>query len=243
MNNIIFNKNEQMKKILVFTGAGVSAESGIKTFRDYNGLWNDYCVEDVATPEAFQRNPELVLDFYNMRRRELLNVQPNDAHRLIAQLELNYDVTVITQNVDDLHERAGSKKVKHLHGELLKVRSTINPTDIKYWDKDLNLGYRCELGGQLRPHIVWFGEMLDEKLLQYAREMASQADYCIVVGTSLQVFPAAEIPYYTSDQCIVFAVDPNMNDIQLDFPENRLVRITQNATIGMLEVHRYLKKL
>lgn len=175
--------------IVFITGAGMSQESGISTFRDSNGLWENHRIEDVASPIGFKRNPKMVLDFYNARRKQLFEVEPNQGHKLIASLEKDFKVSVITQNVDDLHERAGSNNVLHLHGELRKVRSTLNERLIYHWDKDLNLGDKCEKGSQLRPHIVWFGEMVPE--IENALKIVKQADLLVVVGTSLQVYPAA----------------------------------------------------
>lgn len=195
-------------KIIVFTGAGVSAESGIKTFRDSDGLWEQYKIEDVATPQAFERNPKLVLDFYNERRKQVLHAQPNAAHYAIADLESKYEVQVITQNIDDLHERAGSKKVLHLHGEILKARST---SDVSYVTKikgnELNLGDLCPKGAQLRPHIVWFGELVP--MMDLACEMATEATIFIVVGTSLNVYPAANLLNFAPLDCPIYLVDPN----------------------------------
>jgi len=195
-----------MKKIVVLTGAGISAESGIKTFRDSDGLWENHRIEDVATPEGWFKNPELVLEFYNQRRAQLLEVQPNDGHRALADLEKNFEVHVVTQNVDDLHERAGSTRVLHLHGELRKVRSTRYPDLIYDWDKDLKMGDNCERGAQLRPHIVWFGEAVP--MLEPAADLASEADIFIIVGTSLQVYPAASLMVYASRHIPFFYVDP-----------------------------------
>lgn len=197
-----------MKKIVVFTGAGVSAESGIKTFRDSNGLWEEHRIEDVATPEAWHRNPDLVQSFYNARRKQLLEVLPNEAHLAIAKLAHHYYVQVITQNVDDLHERAGSKNVLHLHGELRKSRSTINPNlvyDIPGWE--LRMGDTCEMGAQLRPHIVWFGEAVP--LMEYAIIQAQDATVFIVIGSSLEVYPAASLIEFAPEDCIKFFIDPN----------------------------------
>ena len=161
------------KKLVVLSGAGISAESGISTFRDSNGLWENHRIEDVASPEGFARHPKLVLDFYNLRRRQLKDIKPNLAHEILAELEQDFDVYIITQNVDDLHERAGSKNVLHLHGELKKVRSSKNASHILDWEEDCNLGDLDEFGNQLRPHIVWFGEMVPE--MDHAAEIASEA--------------------------------------------------------------------
>lgn len=194
-------------KIAILTGAGVSQESGIKTFRDSDGLWEGHDVMEVASPQGFARNPDLVLDFYNQRRRQLLTVQPNAAHKAIADLEKDFDVVVITQNVDDLHERAGSTNVIHLHGELLKVRSTKDESIVMEWKKDLNPGDLCELNSQLRPHIVWFGEMVP--LLQVAAEQVADADIVMIIGTSMQVYPAAGLIQYARSNVPVYFIDPN----------------------------------
>lgn len=180
----------QKPKIVVFTGAGVSAESGIATFRDSNGLWHNHNIEDVASPEGWQRNPQLVLDFYNQRRRDLAGAQPNAAHKAIAQLEQAFDVCVVTQNIDDLHERGGSSNIIHLHGEITKARSSVDEDDIyPIGYADIKLGDKCRTGHQLRPHIVWFGEAVP--LYGVAEEIIARADKILVIGTSLSVFPAA----------------------------------------------------
>ncbi|MCW4467818.1 NAD-dependent deacylase [Flavobacterium sp. MFBS3-15] len=194
------------KKLVVLSGAGVSAESGIRTFRDADGLWEGHDVMDVATPEGFRKNPALVLDFYNQRRRQLFEVQPNKAHIIIAELEKDFEVTVITQNVDDLHERAGSTNVLHLHGELLKARS-VNSSDFVEWKDDINLGDMHTDGHQLRPHIVWFGEAVPA--ITEAIIIVEKADYVIVIGTSLQVYPAAGLMDYARPDTSIFYVDPN----------------------------------
>jgi len=195
------------KKLVVLTGAGISAESGIKTFRDSDGLWEGHNVQDVATPEGFYKNPQLVLEFYNQRRRQLYDVKPNAGHLMLAQLELDFDVQIITQNVDNLHEIAGSSNVLHLHGELLKVRSVKNEHHILDWPHDLNLGDFDENGHQLRPHIVWFGEAVPA--LEQAIELTEMADFFAVVGTSLQVYPAAGLISYTLPHVPVYYIDPN----------------------------------
>lgn len=196
------------KKLVVLTGAGMSAESGIRTFRDNGGLWEEFDIMEVATPEAFQRDPELVLRFYNQRRRELLKAQPNEGHRLLAELEKHFNVNIITQNVDDLHERAGSSKVLHLHGELRKVRSTGDERLIYQWDQDLKIGDNCEKGHQLRPHVVWFGEAVPA--MEEATSIARTADIFVVIGTSLQVYPAAGLIHYTDFDIPKYLIDPNM---------------------------------
>ena len=195
------------KKLVVLTGAGISAESGIKTFRDSDGLWENHRIEDVATPDAWKRNPQLVLTFYNQRRAQLPNVQPNQGHFELAALEKDFDVEIITQNVDDLHERAGSTSVTHLHGELRKVRSSFDENLVYPWDKDLHPGDLCEKGSQLRPHIVWFGEAVP--MLEKAASMAEKADIFMVVGTSLQVYPAAGLMQYAPKYIPYYYVDPN----------------------------------
>ncbi|MHC6199762.1 SIR2 family NAD-dependent protein deacylase [Elizabethkingia miricola] len=198
-----------MKKIVVLSGAGISAESGIKTFRDSNGLWENHKIEDVASPEGFARNPELVLEFYNLRRRQLSEVNPNEAHHILAELQKDFDVHIITQNVDDLHERAGSKNIIHLHGELKKVRPVNDEESIVPWEGDLNLGDLDENGIQLRPHIVWFGEMVPE--IENAATIASTADILLVIGTSLQVYPAASLLHYVPAGCEIFVIDPHLS--------------------------------
>ena len=194
------------KKIVVLTGAGISAESGIKTFRDAGGLWNGYDIMEVASPEGWYKNKKLVLDFYNMRRRQLHEVKPNAAHYALVKLESKYDTVIITQNVDDLHERAGSGNVLHLHGELFKVRSTGDPNLIYEWKKDLNIGDKCEKGFQLRPHIVWFGE--EVPMISVAAREVTDADIMIIIGTSMQVYPAAGLVSYLPQGSRIFYIDP-----------------------------------
>lgn len=196
-----------MKKVVILTGAGISAESGISTFRDSDGLWENYNVEDVATHDAYLRNPELVLDFYNERRRQLFTVQPNEGHRQLVRLEEKYDVRIITQNIDNLHEQAGSTNVLHLHGELTKARSDRDPNLIvEIGSRDINLGDKAPDGAQLRPHIVWFGEAVPN--IEPAAELCEQADYFIVVGTSMNVYPAAGLIHYVPKSSPCFLVDP-----------------------------------
>lgn len=195
-----------MKKLVILTGAGISAESGIKTFRDADGLWEGHDIMEVASPEGFTANPELVLDFYNQRRKQLLEVSPNKAHFNLVDLENHFDVEIITQNVDDLHERAGSKNVTHLHGELLKVRSTKNEHTVLEWKKDLILGDLSEDKAQLRPHIVWFGEMVP--MLEKAIEITEKADILVIIGTSMQVYPAASLINYVKQNTPIYFIDP-----------------------------------
>jgi NAD-dependent deacetylase len=195
-----------MKKMVVLTGAGMSAESGLQTFRDANGLWEGHNVMDVATPEAFERDPELVLEFYNQRRRQLLDVLPNSAHHNLKELEKYFNIHIITQNVDDLHERAGSSQIVHLHGELRKVRSTTNEKIVLEWSKDLYLGDVDKNGDQLRPHIVWFGEAVPQ--LENAIKITKQADVLVIIGTSMQVYPAASLIHYVSSNTPIYFIDP-----------------------------------
>lgn len=204
-----------MEKIVILTGAGMSAESGLKTFRDANGLWEGHDVMEVASPQGFERNPELVLDFYNQRRRQLLKVVPNEAHNSLVDLEANFEVSIITQNVDDLHERAGSSNVLHLHGELLKVRCTQNENMIMDWKSDLNLGHLSRDGHQLRPHIVWFGEQVP--LLETAIEITATTDVLIIIGTSMQVYPAAGLINYVKNGTPIYFVDPRPSVRQNDY--------------------------
>ncbi|TDE04125.1 SIR2 family NAD-dependent protein deacylase [Flavobacterium hiemivividum] len=224
------------KRLVVLTGAGISAESGIKTFRDGDGLWEGHDVMDVATPEGWLRNPELVLDFYNKRRQQLKEVTPNLGHEILAQLEVHFDVFVITQNVDDLHERAGSKNVLHLHGELLKVRSTANPNYILDWTEDLNTGDFDAQKNQLRPHIVWFGE--DVPALGEAIAITKTADYFAVIGTSLQVYPAAGLIDFTHPDVPVFYIDPK--PIRIPNLRNPLEVIPEVASEGMKRLKKML---
>ncbi|MEO7978196.1 NAD-dependent deacylase [Flavobacterium sp.] len=217
------------KKLVVLTGAGISAESGIKTFRDSDGLWEGHDVMEVATPEGWRKNQELVLDFYNKRRQQLKGVKPNFGHQILAELEQDFDVHIITQNVDDLHERAGSTKVLHLHGELLKVRSTHNRNHILDWSEDLHTGDLDENGHQLRPYIVWFGE--DVPALEEAIEITETADYFAVIGTSLQVYPAAGLISYTYSITPVFYIDPK--PIEIPNIQNKVEIIAKPASEGV----------
>ncbi len=202
----------EKKRLVVLTGAGISAESGLKTFRDSDGLWEGYDIQEVATATAWRKNPALLQEFYNMRRRQLLNAEPNEAHRILAELEKDFDVRIITQNVDDLHERAGSTQVLHLHGELRKMRSETNEDLVYPIDGDINMGDKAEDGGQLRPHIVWFEEPVP--MMEEAVRIARTADVFLIVGTSLVVYPAAgltdyvpwEIPKYIIDRKIPYNV-------------------------------------
>lgn len=228
-----------MKKLVVLTGAGISAESGIPTFRDSNGLWEGHRVEDVASPEGWHRNPAVVLDFYNQRRKKALEVKPNRGHEILAELEKDFDVTIVTQNVDDLHERAGSTKIIHLHGSLFESRSSVDESlvyPIKGWE--LNVGDRCEKGSQLRPNIVWFGEMVP--LMEVAAHHAQQADIFLVVGTSMVVYPAAGLIHYVPYDTPKFVVDPNIPDVG-NVP--MLQMIADKASTGMERLRSELLKL
>jgi NAD-dependent deacetylase len=226
------------KRLIVFTGAGVSAESGIKTFRDSGGLWEEFRIEDVATIEAWVKNRELVLEFYNQRRKQVMAAKPNGAHDLIAELQNKFDVQVITQNVDDLHERAGSKNVIHLHGEIMKARSTADPNLIYQLTKeDLKVGDNCVKGSQLRPHIVWFGE--DVPQMDAANALAQEADLFVVVGTSLNVYPAAGILHFVKTPIPKWLVDPG--DFNLDHVKG-LKHIKQTAVNGVRTLKEELFK-
>ncbi len=225
-----------MKKIVVLTGAGISAESGIKTFREMGGLWEEYDVMEVASPQAWDSNPELVMRFYNERRRKLFEASPNEGHKGLVELENYFTVQIITQNVDDLHERAGSTNVLHLHGELKKARSTIDPDliyELKDWE--LKLGDTCEKGSQLRPHIVWFGEAV--LAISEAASISQTADIFIVVGTSLNVYPAAGLIDYAPSGIPIFLIDPN--DV---YTSNKNVHfIKEKASVGVRQLIDILK--
>ncbi len=227
-----------MKNIVVLSGAGVSAESGIKTFRDSGGLWEGHNVMDVASPEGWAKDRSLILNFYNERRKHVLNAVPNEGHKIIAELENHFNVTIITQNVDNLHEKAGSTKVIHLHGELLKSRSTVDPEliyNIEGWE--LKLGDKCEKGSQLRPHIVWFGEMVP--MMDVAIETTLLADYFIVIGTSMQVYPAAGLIQYVKESIPKFIIDPNLPNIP---SSPNLFLIEEVGSVGMKKVKEMLSK-
>lgn len=217
------------KKIVVLTGAGISAESGISTFRDAGGLWEGHDIMEVASPQGWAKNRELVLNFYNLRRAQLSTVQPNEGHKALVRLEQKYDVTIITQNVDDLHERAGSSNILHLHGELVKVRSSLDSSLIYDWGyKEIATEDKCEKGSQLRPHIVWFGEAVP--MYGIAEQYAYQADIMLVVGTSLVVYPAAGLVDVTKRDTPIYIIDPNL-------PETRhnplITKIAKPATLGL----------
>lgn len=226
-----------MKHIVVLSGAGMSAESGISTFRDAGGLWEQYRIEDVATPQGFAKNPELVLEFYNARRKQAFTVQPNKGHIGLAEMEKEYKVSVITQNVDDLHERAGSTNVLHLHGELSKVRSTFDP-DLIYTltpeKPEIHIGDRCEKGSQLRPHIVWFGEAVP--MINKAAEIVETADVLVVIGTSLNVYPAAGLLGYARPGTPVYLIDPN--DVNIHRKDIHFIK--KGASEGVAELRKLL---
>ncbi|MBL7771907.1 MAG: NAD-dependent deacylase [Chitinophagaceae bacterium] len=223
-----------MQKVIVFTGAGISAESGLQTFRDQNGLWQGYRVEDVATPSAFKKNPELVLDFYNQRRRNVKEAQPNAAHVALAALEQRIEVEIITQNIDDLHERAGSSKVLHLHGEIFKMRSALREDLVYPIYNDILVGDLAEDGAQLRPHIVWFEEPVP--LFEQAIQQVQDADAFVVIGTSLVVYPAASILNYLPPFMPVYVLDKKVPKISRE----RVTYIEQSATEGINELIRML---
>ena len=226
-----------MKRLVVLTGAGISAESGIQTFRDADGLWEGHNVMEVASPEGYAANPELVLNFYNERRKQLLEVAPNKGHENLVALEQSFNVEIITQNVDDLHERAGSKKVTHLHGELLKVRSSVDENMVLDWKKDLVLGDLCPNKSQLRPHIVWFGEMVP--MLDKAIEITKKADILVIIGTSMQVYPAAGLIDYIKPNTPIYFIDPKPAVSKGSF--NNLTIIEEVASVGTEKLMELLK--
>lgn len=229
----------EKKKIVVFTGAGISAESGIKTFRDSNGLWENHEVEKVASPEGWAKDPALVLDFYNQRRRQLSEVEPNEGHKQLVRLEEQYDVSIVTQNVDDLHERAGSSKILHLHGQLVQAKSSGNEKTIKHIGyEDLNIGDLCEEGFQMRPNIVWFGEQVPNILT--AEGLVYDADIFIVIGTSLKVSPAANLVKWTHTNVPVYVIDPN--ELEWHGSKKYVEFIKKSAVVGVAEVVEKLLK-
>ncbi|MFC6860966.1 SIR2 family NAD-dependent protein deacylase [Zunongwangia atlantica] len=225
-----------MKNLVVLTGAGISAESGIKTFRDADGLWEGHDVMQVASPLGWEKDQELVLDFYNQRRKQLLSVDPNKAHIVLAELEQDFNVEIITQNIDDLHERAGSANVLHLHGELLKARSTFDENLVLDWKQDIKIGDFCEHNFQLRPHVVWFGEAVPK--MEKAIQKVSQADIIAIIGTSMQVYPAAGLIDFASPQTPVYFIDPNPN-----IQENEYLNIyAEKAVSGVPKMAEELRK-
>jgi NAD-dependent deacetylase len=223
------------KHIVILTGAGISAESGLKTFRDSDGLWNGYNIEDVATPRAFKKNPQLVLDFYNDRRRDVAAAQPNAAHIGLAKLEDDFDVTIITQNIDDLHERGGSTKVLHLHGQIFLMRSVANENIFYECRGDINVGDLAKDGTQLRPHIVWFEEPVP--MMEKAAALLHDCDYFVVIGTSLQVYPAASLLHYAPTFLPKFIIDKKIPEIGEYI---NLTKIEMPATEGVEELKKLL---
>jgi NAD-dependent deacetylase len=221
------------KSLVVLTGAGISAESGIKTFRDSNGLWEEYDVMQVASIEGWHKDRELVLRFYNARRKQAQEAKPNAGHLGLVDLEKDFDVTIVTQNVDNLHEKAGSSKIIHLHGELLKVKSERNHNLIYECDKDVNIGDKAEDGSQLRPHVVWFGE--EVPMMTKAAEVVSKADILAIIGTSLQVYPAAGLYSYTKPGTPVFLLDPNPSGLSYKISNLKLIKKTATGGIGELK--------
>lgn len=232
MSNVFIREKKQDQKpvLVVLTGAGISQESGIKTFRDADGLWEGHDIMEVASPEGWHKNKSLVLDFYNKRRAQLNTVHPNAAHRALVALEEYYEVLIITQNVDDLHERAGSSTVLHLHGELKKVRSTGNPSLVYDWKEDLNLGDSCTEGHQLRPHIVWFGEAVP--MIEKAAQLCMLASVFVIVGTSMQVYPAAGLVNYVDPTVPKYYIDPAPATI----PIEGLQVIAEKASVGVQQL-------
>lgn len=228
-----------MKKLVVLTGAGISAESGLRTFRDSDGLWEGYNIEDVATPEAWRRNPELVQQFYNERRKNVLNAQPNTAHFALAALEKDFDITIITQNIDDLHERAGSANVVHLHGVITRSQSSKNPNltyPINGWE--IKMGEVCELGSQLRAHVVWFGEAVP--MIEKAAMICTSSDIFMLVGTSLAVYPAAGLIDYVPDKTPKYLIDPKIPAIS---SVKNLIKVEEKATVGVVKVAEMLRSV
>lgn len=228
-----------MKNLVFLTGAGISAESGIKTFRDADGLWEGHDIMEVASIEGFEKNPALVLDFYNKRRKQLHEVHPNKAHEIIANLQKSFNVTVITQNVDDLHERAGTEKIIHLHGELLKARSVVNERLIYDWKTDIFEGTTNDKNHQLRPHIVWFGEAVPE--MENAVKIIEKADIVVIVGTSLQVYPAAGLIDYADKAQHFFYID--LKPAETSYFRKKIKVIPKKASEGMMELQEFLKEL
>ena len=226
----------EKKNIVVFTGAGISAESGIKTFRDGNGIWENHRVEDVATPRAWKKNPELVLRFYNERRKNVFEAKPNHAHTVLANLEKNYTIQIITQNIDDLHERAGSSRVMHLHGEINKMRSEQNEITTYPCTHDILLGEKAPDGFQLRPHIVWFEEAVP--MMEFAIELTKRSDLFVVIGTSLVVYPAASLLDYLPEHIPVLVIDKKVPTVQ----RPNVTYIEKVASEGVTDMADYIKQ-
>lgn len=224
------------KRLVVLTGAGISAESGLKTFRDSDGLWEGYNIMDVATPEAWERNPDLVQQFYNERRKQVLSAEPNEAHLILAKLEDDFEVFIITQNIDDLHERAGSTQITHLHGIITFSQSDLNPNFLYPINGDtISMGDFCELGSQLRPHVVWFGEAVP--MIETAAALCEQADIFMVIGTSLVVYPAAGLIDFVPKDVPKYIIDPKIPSVS--YVQN-IVKIEKSATAGLKEVYHLL---
>lgn len=224
------------RKLVVLSGAGISAESGLRTFREMGGLWEEYDVMEVASPQAWERDPELVTRFYNERRKQLLNCKPNEGHLVLHEMEKHFDVEIITQNVDDLHERAGSTQILHLHGELKKARSTVDENLVyEMSDWELTPESKCEKGSRLRPHIVWFGEAVPA--ISVASEIVSKTDILVIVGTSMNVYPAAGLIDYTPSNCPIYIIDPN--EVNMSSYGNRTF-IKEKASIGLRKLYDLL---
>lgn len=227
--------NPVKQKLVVLTGAGISAESGLRTFRDSDGLWEGYNIEDVATPRAWRRDPQLVLDFYNMRRNDVFAAQPNAAHKALAELEEYFDVHIVTQNIDDLHERAGSTKVMHLHGQIVKMRSEKNEHTLYDYSTDIKLGDKAADGGQYRPHIVWFEEPVP--MIEHAIPLMRDADIFVLIGTSLAVYPAAGLVDYVAATAPKYVIDKNIPPVSR---YRNVIPIEMPATTGVMELKRLL---
>jgi NAD-dependent deacetylase len=227
-----------IRHITVFTGAGISAESGLQTFRGTDGLWEGSRIEEVATPEAWHRNPDLVQQFYNIRRKACLEAKPNAAHYAVVELAKYYEVDIITQNIDDLHERAGSTRVLHLHGEIVKSQSSVNP-NLTYpiAGTEIRTGDKCALGSQLRPHVVWFGEAVPN--MERAFKIVKQTDMLVVIGTSLKVYPAAQLVYEVGNDCEIVVIDPYALDNKIP---GRVTYIAEKATVGVVDLVKRLAK-
>ena len=223
-----------MKKIVIFSGAGISAESGLSTFRDNGGIWDQYPIEEVATPEAWLKNPKKVNEFYNMRRKNCLEAEPNNAHNKIASLENRFDISIITQNIDDLHERAGSKNIIHLHGEIIKSRSSVTNETFHIKGSKIKENELCPKGYPLRPHVVWFGE--DVPNLTLATNLVNEADILVIIGTSLRVYPAANLIYQTNSKCMKYIIYPN----EIDVP-NDVIHINEKGSVGIDKLIQLIK--
>ena len=232
------------RKIVIFTGAGISQESGIKTFRDNNGLWEEFKVSEVATPTALKNNTKVFCDFYNMRKNQMKTIQPNQAHIICKELEKWFDVTIVSQNVDDLHEKSGSSNIYHLHGTLTKLRSSFNPAYVVDYIDDLKPGDTCPEGAQMRPDIVLFGENLPYGEFENALKAIQEADILIIVGTSMQVYPAAGMPWESKETCLIYYIDPN--EIGFNVPKQKrpfFTHVKEKATDGMEFVMNDIKEI